>query len=93
MGKTLPIAGAIMPTNARQFHKLKLKHYGGIFSPASFSVWDSHVVIGRGFPANWYAEKIKQIFTYPFGLLKVQEAYIVVQKFKELSVQEALQDC
>jgi hypothetical protein len=90
MGKTLPIAGAITPAKARRFDKLK--HRGAIFSPASFSVRDSHAVIGRGFPGDWYAGKIKQIFTYPFDLPGSQEAYVVVQKFKELSAQEAVQD-
>jgi hypothetical protein len=75
---------------ARQYDKLK--HCGAIFSPASFSVRDSHVVIGKVFPGDWYAGKIKQIFTYPFDLPESQEAYIVVQKFKELSPQEAMQD-
>ena len=92
MGKTLPVAGATMPAKAREYDKLK--HRGVIFSPASFSNRDSHVVIGKAFPGDWYAGKIKQIFTYPFGLPGSQdgEAYIVVQKFKELSVQEAVQD-
>lgn len=90
MGKTLHMAGITVPTKARRYDKLK--HHGAIFSPASSSVRDSHVVIGEGFPGDWYAGKIKQIFTYPFDLPGSKEAYIVVQRFKELSAQDAMQD-
>lgn len=90
MGKTLHIADTTMPAKARQYNKLK--HRGAIFSPASFSVRDSRVVIGKRFPGDWYAGKIKQIFTYPFGLPGSQEVYIVVQKFRELSAQEVVRD-
>jgi hypothetical protein len=90
MGKTLHMAGTTIPAKARQYDKLK--RHGAIFSPASFSVRDSHVVIGKGLPGDWYAGKIKQIFTYPFGPPRSHEAYVVVQKFKELSAREAMQD-
>lgn len=90
MGKELHVAGPTIPAKARQYNKLK--RCGAIFSPASFSVRDSHAVIGKGSSGDWYAGKIKQIFTYPFDLSGSQEAYVVMQKFKELSVQEAIQD-
>ncbi len=66
----------------------KFVHHGSIFSPSSFSVRDSHVIIGKGIPGDWYAGKVIQIFT----LGSASEPYFVVQRFKELSVQEAQQD-
>jgi len=80
---------------ARQYNKFT--QHGAIFSPSSFSVRDSHVVICKGDGqryAEWYAGRIKQIFTYPSGLPlpSKPEAYFVVQRFKELSDQEALRD-
>jgi hypothetical protein len=47
------------------------------------------VVLGDRIPGDWYAGKIKQIFTLTFSS---SEAYFVVQRFKEFSVQEAQQD-
>lgn len=41
---------------------------------------------------DWYAGKIKQIFMYPTRPSSKLEAYFVIQRFKELSDQEALQD-
>lgn len=90
MGKTLHTAGSTISARARQYDKLRF--HGAIYSTASFSVRDSHVVIGKEFPSDWYAGKIKQIFTYPFGSVESQGTYIVVQKFKELSPQEAKDD-
>jgi len=72
---------------ARQYNKFTQR--GAIFSPSSFSVRDSHVVICKG---DWYAGRIKQIFVYPSGLPSKLEAYFVIQRFKELPDQEALQD-
>ncbi len=37
-------------------------------------------------------ERIKQIFTYPSGLPSKLDTFFVIQKFEELSNQEALQD-
>ena len=74
---------------ARQYNKLTLR--GAIFSPSSFSVRNSHVVIPKG-DCQWYAGRIKQIFAYPSRLTSDFEAYFVVQRFEELSNQEALQD-
>lgn len=50
---------------ARQYNKFT--HRSALFSPSSFSLRDSHVVVSRGTPADgdWYAGKIKQIFEYP----------------------------
>jgi hypothetical protein len=80
--------GPVRPhAKARQYNKFTQR--SAIFSPSSFSVRDSHVVVCRG---NWYAGKIKQIFAYPTGLPSKLEAYFVIQRFKELSDQEALQD-
>jgi hypothetical protein len=75
---------------ARQFNKFM--HRSAIFSPSSFSVRDSHVVIGNSIPDHWYAGKIKQIFTYSSGPPSRLQVYFVIQRFKELSAQEALQD-
>ena len=72
---------------ARQYNKFTQR--GAIFSLSSFSVRDSHVVIRRG---NWYAGRIKQIFAYPSEQPLKLEAYFVIQRFKELSDQEALRD-
>jgi len=72
---------------ARQYNKFTQR--GAIFSPSSFSVRDSHVVVRKG---DWYAGRIKQIFVYPPGRSSKLEAYFVIQRFKELSDQEALQD-
>ena len=74
---------------ARQYNKFT--HRGAIFSPSSFSVRDSYVVITKkATPLDWYAGTIKQIFTYPSG--QSSGVYFVIQKFNELSDQEALQD-
>ena len=73
---------------ARQYHKFT--HRGAIFSPLSFSVRDSYVVIAKATPLDWYAGTIKQIFTYASG--KTSGVYFVIQKFEELSNQEALLD-
>ena len=76
---------------ARQYQKFSYR--GAIFSPYLFSDRDSHVVIGRAgirIPSDWYAGKIKQIFTYPFS--SPSRVYFVIQKFRELSSQEGLQD-
>jgi|SRR6266702_175151 len=78
----------IMPAKARQYNKFS--HRGAIFSPSYFSIRDSHVAIGDWIAGDWYAGKIKQIFTIPFG--PSSKAYFVVQRFKEFSVQEAQQD-
>lgn len=49
------------------------------------------MVVHKG---SWYAGRIKQIFAYPPGHEPSSqlEAYFVIQRFKELSDQEALQD-
>jgi hypothetical protein len=73
---------------ARQYNKFT--HHGALFSPSSFSFRDSHVVVGRGIPGDWYAGKIKQIFEYP--LRPPSKVYFAIQRFRELSAQEALQD-
>jgi hypothetical protein len=75
---------------ARQFNKFM--HRSAIFSPSSFSVRDSHVVMGKGVPGDWYAAKIKQIFAYPSGSPSKPQVYFVIQRFKDLSAQEALHD-
>lgn len=76
---------------ARQYNKFTQR--GAIFSPSSFSVRDSHVVISKS-DCQWYAGRIKQIFTYPSEsvLPSKLEAYFVIQRFEELSNQEALKD-
>jgi hypothetical protein len=79
---------ATMYAKARQHNKFN--RHGVIFSPSSFSVRDSNVVIGKEIPGNWCAGQIKQIFTFPFA--PPSEVYFVVQRFKELSAQEASQD-
>lgn len=73
---------------ARQYNKFT--HRGAIFSPSSFSVRDSYVAIAKTTPLDWYAGTIKQIFTYPEG--QSSDVYFVIQKFGELSNEEALQD-
>ena len=73
---------------ARQYNKFT--HRGAIFSPSSFSVRDSYVAIAKSAPLDWYAGTIKQIFTYPEG--QSSNVYFVIQKFGELSNEEALQD-
>lgn len=73
---------------ARQFNKFT--HRSALFSPSSFSLRDSHVVVGRGIPGDWYAGRIKQIFEHPFT--PPSKVYIAIQRFKDLSEQEALQD-
>lgn len=82
---------AIHP-RARSYNKFCYR--GATFSPSSFSMWDSHVVIrpviGKGISNDWYAGKIKQIFTYPLG--PSSKGYFVIQKFRELSDQEAMRD-
>jgi len=77
----------LLHAKARQYNKFTQR--SAIFSPLSFSVWDSHVVFGRG---DWSAGKIQQIFAYPSELPSKLEAYFVIQRFKELSDQEALRD-
>ena len=76
------------PAKAKQYNKFQ--HRGSTFSPSSFSIRDSHVVISYRIPGDWHAGIIKQIFTVTFGSLS--EAYFVVQKFKEFSAQEAQRD-
>ena len=76
------------PAKARQYDKFR--HHGSIFSPSSFSIRDSHVVIGTRIPGPWHAGEIKQIFTV--GFRSSSEAYFVVQRFKELSAKEAEKD-
>src|SRR6266852_3292580 len=80
--------------NAKVRQYNKFSYHTAIFSPASFSIQDSHVVIGSGagtrIPSHWYAGKIKQIFMYPPR--SPSSVYFVIQKFRELSSQEALQD-
>jgi len=73
---------------ARQYNKFTYR--GAIFSPSAFSVRDSYVVVEKAAPLDWYAGTIKQIFTYPSG--KSSDIYFVIQKFDELSNEEALQD-
>lgn len=88
------VQGTATNTDAKARQYNKFSYRGAIFSPSSFSVRDSHVVIGRGagtkIPRDWYAGKIKQIFMYP--LRSPSRVYFVIQKFRELSSQEALQD-
>jgi len=79
------VQGTKVGAKARQF--TKFIHRGAIFSPSSFSLRDSRVVIGKG---NWYAGEIKQIIAYPSS--PPSNIYFVIQKFKELSTQEALKD-
>jgi hypothetical protein len=67
---------------ARQYNKFR--QCGSTFSPSSFSIRDSHVVLGNRIPGDWYAGKIKQIFSLTSSS---SEAYFVVQRFKEFSVQ------
>ncbi|KAH9161034.1 hypothetical protein EDB89DRAFT_810456 [Lactarius sanguifluus] len=76
------------PGKAKQYDKFS--HRGAIFSPSSFSIRDSHVVIVDRISGDWHAGKIKQIFTVPFR--PSSEAYFVVQRFKEFSAQEAQRD-
>lgn len=73
---------------ARQYNKFT--HRSALFSPSSFSVRDSHVVVGGGIPGDWCAGKIKQIFEYP--LRPPSKVYFAIQRFRELSAQEASQD-
>ena len=73
---------------ARQYNKFT--HCGAIFSPLLFSVRDSYVVIAKTTPLDWYTRTIKQIFPYPEG--QSSDVYFVIQKFGELSNEEALQD-
>jgi hypothetical protein len=79
-------------TKARRYKNFG--YHGAIFSPDSFSVRDSYVVIRRGsgtqIPGDWYAGTIKQIFTYPFN--SSARVYFVIQKFRELSSHEASRD-
>ncbi|KAH9007301.1 hypothetical protein EDB86DRAFT_3069995 [Lactarius hatsudake] len=77
------------PGKARQCNKFS--HRRAIFSPSSFSIRDSHVIIGDWISSDWHVGKIKQIFTIPFRPPS-SKAYFVVQRFKELSAQEAQQD-
>jgi hypothetical protein len=88
------VQGTATDANAKARQYNKFSYRSAIFSPSSFSVRDSHVVIGKGagtqIPFDWYAGKIKQIFTYPFR--SPSKVYFVIQKFRELSSQEALRD-
>jgi hypothetical protein len=84
-----------MYAKARQYNKFT--HRGAIFSPVSFSVRDSYVAIATATPldwyaGDWYAGTIKQIFTYPSEWSSESDVYFVIQKFCELSNQEALRD-
>ena len=74
---------------ARQYNKFTQRD--AIFSPSSFSKRDSHVVVSKG-DCQWYAGRIMQIFTYPSGLPSKPDAYFVIQRFEELSSQEAVRD-
>ncbi|KAN0128846.1 hypothetical protein V8E53_013344 [Lactarius tabidus] len=78
----------VTPMKAWQYDKFW--HCGFIFSPSSFSIRDSHVVIGNRIPGNWCAGQIKQIFTVAFRLSS--EVFFVVQRFKEFSTDKAEQD-
>ena len=73
---------------ARQYSKYI--HRGAIYSPSSFSARDSYVVVAKATSLDWCAGTIKQIFTYPSG--QSSDIYFVLQKFGELSDQEALRD-
>lgn len=79
---------AINHAAAKQYDKFT--HRSALFSPSSFSLRDSHVVVGRRIPGDWHAGKIKQIFEYPLG--PPSKVYFAVQRFRELSAQQALQD-
>ncbi len=80
--------GFAIDAMARQYRKFT--HRSALFSPSSFSIRDSHVVVGKGIPDDWYAGKIKQIFEYPFR--PPSKVYFAIQRFRELSAQEASQD-
>ena len=80
--------GFAIDATARQYNQFT--HHSALFSPSSFSLRDSHVVIGGGIPGNWYAGKIKQIFEYPSR--PPSNVYFAIQRFRELSAQEASQD-
>ena len=82
--------GTVNPAKAWQYNKYW--HRGFIFSPSSFSIRDSHVVIGNRIPGDWYAGQIKQIFTVAFGTPVPSEAFFVVQRFKKFSADEAKRD-
>jgi hypothetical protein len=82
------VQGFAIDATARQYNKFT--HRSARFSPSSFSLRDSHVVVGRGIPGDWYAGRIKQIFEYPFT--PPSKVYFAIQRFRELSAQEALQD-
>ena len=73
---------------AREYKKFT--HCDAIFSPSSFSIRDSYMVIAKATPLDWYAGTIKQIFMYPSG--QSSDIYFVIQRFVKLSDQEALQD-
>jgi hypothetical protein len=77
-------------TPAKAWQYDKFWHRGFIFSPSSFSIRDSHVVIGNRIPGDWHAGLIKQIFTVAFE--SSSEAFFVVQRFKEFSADEAKRD-
>ena len=77
-----------MHLRARQYNKLC--HRSTTFSLSLFSMRDSHIVISKGVPCDWYVGKIKQISIYPLRLLL--KDYFIIQKFRELSDQEATGD-
>ena len=82
------VQGFAIDATARQYNKFT--HHGALFSPSSFSLRDSHVVVGIGIPGDWYAGKIKQIFEYPFR--SQSKVYFAIQRFRELSAHEASHD-
>ncbi|KAI9459243.1 hypothetical protein BJY52DRAFT_1223234 [Lactarius psammicola] len=95
MGKGPQVSQLIGPgqnstTHARAMQYNKFSYRGTIFSPSTFSIRDSYVAIGKGVPDDWHAGKIKQIFTH--SVLRPSEVYFVIQRFKELSPQEASRD-
>jgi hypothetical protein len=82
------IQGFTIDAAARQYKKFT--HRGAVFSPSSFSLRDSHVIVGKAIPDDWHAGKIKQIFKYP--CTPPSNVYFAIQKFRELSTHEASQD-
>jgi hypothetical protein len=87
MGKAFHKSSAT-PMKAWQYNKCW--HHRFIFSPSSFSIRDSHVVIGSWIPGDWYAGQIKQIFTVAFR--SSSKVLFVRQRFKEFSVDKAKRD-
>jgi hypothetical protein len=92
MGKVSQLIGPgqSSTTHARARQYNKFSHHSAIFSPSTFSIRDSYVAIGKGVSEGWYAGKIKQIFTH--SALQPSEVYFLIQKFRELSPEEASRD-